>query len=276
MLRRVLMSLMACACLLSPVRAAAAPVDLLAEALHLSDLFRVMADEGRDYGADLEAELFPQAGGTRWAETVAAIHAPERIEALVMAQLATELARDPDAVARMTTFFTTTPGARIAKLEIAAREAYLDEATKEAAEAAFMDMLAASEPRLETIRRLAEVNDLIEQNVAGALNANLAFYRGMVAGGAVQQTLPDSEMMADLWSQEAQIRKDTTDWLMPYMALAYRPLSDADLDAYIAFSETADGQLLNQALFAAFNRMFNAVSRDLGVAAAKMLQGQDI
>jgi hypothetical protein len=63
---------------------------------------------------------------------------------------------------------------------------------------------------------------------------------------------------------------------MPYLAMAYQPLSDADLEAYIAFSRTPEGQVLNRALFAAFDALFNALSRDLGLAAARLMAGQDL
>ncbi|MDX5357323.1 MAG: DUF2059 domain-containing protein [Rhodobacterales bacterium] len=276
MLRRTLLTLIACASLLAPLRALAAPVDDLAAALRLPELLRVLVEEGIGYGADLEAELFPGAGGARWDAAVEAIHDPARMQAQALARLHAELGAQPEEVARMTTFFTTEPGAAIIKLEIAAREAFLDDSAREAAEVALAEMKERGDPRLEQLDRLIAANDLIEQNIAGAMNANLAFYQGMIAGGAVDATLPDGEMMADLWSQEPQIRQDTIDWLLPYMVMAYRPLVDADLDAYIAFSETPEGQRLNRALFAAFDGLFNTLSRDLGLAAAKMLQGQDI
>jgi hypothetical protein len=279
MLRRTLLAI-SLAALLAPflgaARAAADAVDDLAAALALPRLFTVLRAEGIDYGADLEAELFPDAGGPRWQAIIAAIHDPAAMEATAMARLRAELGADPQATGRMAAFFAGDPGARIVALELAAREGYLNDAVKEAAEVAHADMVASADPRLDLINRLIAANDLIEQNVAGALNGNLAFYLGMIDGGAVDATVPEAEMMADLWSQEPQVRQDTTDWLLPYLTLAYRPLSDADLETYIAFSETPDGQALNRALFAAFDRVFNGLSRDMGLAAAQFLQGQDI
>jgi len=281
MLRRAFLALGLAAALsslagLAPTRAMADPVDDLAAAMALPRLFQTLRAEGLDYGAELEGELFPGAGGARWQAIVDAIHDPARMEVTAMARLRADLGAAPDEVARMTAFFRADPGARIVALELAAREGYLDPTVKEAAEVAHDEMVARADPRLDLIARLVVANDLIEQNVAGALNANLAFYKGMVDGGAVGATLPDAEMMADLWSQEAQIRDDTMAWLLPYLALAYRPLSDADLETYIAFSETPEGQLLNSALFTAFNTVCNDLSRDLGLAAAQFLQGQDI
>ncbi|MDP2085937.1 MAG: hypothetical protein Q8K20_12115 [Gemmobacter sp.] len=281
MLRRTLLAIGLVTSLLGPVgmgagRAASDPVDDLARALELPRLFEVLHAEGLAYGAELEAELFPGAGGARWKAIVGAIHDGPQMQAAALARLRADLADSPDSVARMVAFFEGDLGRRIVALELAAREGYLDDTVKEAAEAAHEGMVARGDPRLALIGRLVTANDLIEENVAGALNGNLAFYKGMVEGGAVDATLPDAEMMADLWSQEPQIREDTITWLLPYLALAYRPLSDDDLEAYIDFSETPEGQLLNSALFAAFDAVFNGLSRDLGLAAAQFLQGQDI
>ena len=35
--------------------------------------------------------------------------------------------------------------------------------------------------------------------------------------------------------------RDTAEWLYPFLMLAYQPLSDQDLDQYIAFSEHPGG-----------------------------------
>jgi hypothetical protein len=111
--------------------------------------------------------------------------------------------------------------------------------------------------------------------VAGALNANLAFYRGMAEGGA----LPDMDegmMLSEVWGSEPQVRQDMEDWLFPYLFFAYRPLPDADLEAYVAFWESEAGQKVNRALFAGFDAAFTPISRDLGRASALMMQGSDI
>jgi hypothetical protein len=83
-------------------------------------------------------------------------------------------------------------------------------------------------------------------------------------------------MLAEVAAQEAQIRKDNIDWLFPYIATAYQPLSDAEFASYIAFSETTAGRRANQAVFAAFDAVFAAVSAELGHAAGRLMVGQDI
>jgi hypothetical protein len=129
---------------------------------------------------------------------------------------------------------------------------------------------------MAALQHFARTNDLIEFNVAGALNANLAFYRGLSQGGAFEERLTEDQMLADVWAQEAEIRGETADWLFPYLALSYKSLSDADLASYQAFAETAAGKKLNAAVFAAFDVVFTRISLDLGRAAARRIQGEDI
>jgi hypothetical protein len=277
MWRRAFLAMGLVLLVLVPLRAAHAdPVADLARVLDLPRLFSVLRAEGNDHGADLDADLLGGGGGARWESLVAAIHDPGRMEIIAMARLRADLAGADEAVGRMVAFFAADPGARIVTLELAAREAYRDPMVEDAARLAWEEMRAGADPRAALIDRLVEVNDLIEQNVAGAMNGNLAFYRGMADGGAAGAGVPDSDMMADLWSQEPQIRADTEAWLMPYLAMAYQPLSDAELAAYVAFSETPEGRLLNRALFGAFDALFNALSRDLGLAAAQLMIGEDL
>ncbi len=137
-------------------------------------------------------------------------------------------------------------------------------------------MQAERDPRMGLIRDLAEAGELIEMNVAGALTANLAFFQGMNDVGVPGMVMDEEQMMTEVWGQEASIRDETAKWLYPYLALAYRPLSDEDLKAYVAFAESAEGKRLNAALFASFDKVFRSVSFELGRGAALVLQGNDI
>ncbi len=257
-----------------PLRAEA--VRALSEALRIERLLDIMQAEGLRYGADLEADLFPGSGGARWQAILTRIHDRDRMSERFHRRFAEALDGQDEAVAAMVGFFASGPGRQFVELELAAREALLDEAVTEAAEVAFDDMLVARDPRVRLLRRFAEVNDLIDSNVSGALNSNLAFYMGLVEGGSHREQIPEADILADVWAQEPAIRVDTEDWLFPYLTLAYRPVSDADLEAYIAFCETPEGRLLNAALFAGFDAMFRMLSHDLGHAAGQLMQGEDI
>ena len=248
--------------------------------LHLRPIVEVMQAEGQDYGSQLRDEMFPGQAGAEWSATVTRIYDPDRMLTEIGTVLAKDLGGDPgagpDVQAEAQAFFGSALGQKILSLEVSARRALLDKATESAAQQTAAEMEAQNTPRFEALRRFARTNDLIELNVMGAMNANLAFYRGMSQGGAFGDGMTESDMLAEIWAQEPQVRADAEDWLWPYLALAYQPLSDEELQAYQRFCETPAGQRVNAALFAAFDTSFRRISGDLGRAAARMVQGQDI
>lgn len=260
-----------------PLRAASADPAALLTTLRIPEMIAVMQDEGLAYGDELEEQLFPGAGGARWDEAVARVYDEPALLERFQSAFAARLAADPQAMDQIAGFFGTDRGQQILILEIEARRALLDEAVEEAAAVSVDDMRARDDPRLALLERFATANDLIEQNVSGALNANFAFYQGMSDGGAFDGAkMTEADMLAEVWAQEPDIRAETESWLYPFLALAYKPLSDADVEAYLAFSESEAGRAMNAAMFAAFDEVFREISRDLGRAAAEMLSGRDI
>lgn len=248
----------------------------LSRVLLIPEVIAVMRDEGIEYGLSMETELFDGRGGPDWARAVDLIYDAPTMQRRFEAVLANELGSDAALAAAIEGFFATDRGQRILTLEVEARRALMDEAVEDAARARAEEMAAADDPRMADLKRFAEINDLVESNVMGALNANLAFYRGMAEGGAFGDDMTEEQMLSDVWAQEPEIRTETEDWLFPFLAMAYGPLGDDDLAAYTAFSETAEGRRMNAVLFAAFDAVFVAISRDLGRAAARQLMGQDI
>lgn len=249
-------------------------VDRLYAALRLSDIVAVMRDEGIEYGVDLEDELFAGSGGEAWRAEVEAIYDRERIERRVRDGLSSRL--DQETVDELLSFFAAAPGSEIVDLEVEARRAMQDDDIEEAAETRAAEQRAEGSGRITRITDFIAANDLIEMNVAGAMNSNYAFYQGLSDGGAFDGSMTETQMIADVWAQEAEIRADTDEWIYGYLTLAYQPLPDADLDAYIAFSEGDAGQALNEALFAEFDAIYVDVSRRLGQRAALYMLGQDI
>jgi len=258
----------------APSAAAKAEVAPLLDALGLNELLPIMRAEGLAYSEELALDMFPGRGGPRWESLVDRIYGVERMSEI----MTTEMARDLDSaeIAPVMEFFTSELGRRIVRLEISAREALLEPSVEDASKSALAVMRERDDPRLEVLERFVQANDLIESNVVGALNSNWAFYQGLDAGGAFQGALSEQEMLADVWEQEPMIRADTTDWVFSYLAMAYQPLSDEEIDLYTALSNTPEGEALNTALFAAFDRMFTTISRDLGLAAATFMMGEDI
>lgn len=257
----------------SPARAEDEVAALVA-ALEMPEILDVMREEGLKYGDELATEMFTGPGNAEWQGDVDAIYDASRLGKIFEARFAAELAGVD--TAPMTAFFTSDLGRRVTTLEISARRAMLDQAVDDAARLALEEALAADDPRIGLVEDFIAAGDLVESNVAGGLNSNLAFYRGLVEGGALPYGLSEEEMLADVWGQEGVIRADAEDWLLSYLFLAYQPLSDADLMAYTEFSRTEAGVALNRALFAAFDAMFIDVSFRLGQAAAKQMSGQEL
>lgn len=249
-------------------------VDRLYEALALDEVLGVMQREGLEYGDSIAEDMLQGQVSASWREGVERIYDLETMREQVKAEFRASL--EGDDLAPMIDFFTTEPGETVIELEVSAREAMLDDDVEAAARETAALAMADETDRYRLIDRFAEVNDLVETNVASALNANLAFYEGLRAGGALPAALTDEQILAEVWSREAELRQSTTEWVISFLMMAYEPLSAADIEAYIAFSETEAGQALNRAIFAAFEDPFRDISRALGRLAGLEMTRQDI
>lgn len=253
-----------------------AETEALLAALRFDELLEVMRDEGLAQGGTLQADMFPSGGGAGWPVALDRIYEVDRLRAGFAAAFEAELASEPELVADILAFYASDLGQRVVALEIEARRAFLDEAAEEAARVAADRRRAGRDPRFALIERFIAAGDLLEMNVAGALTGNLAFMTGMNDSGAYGQGMPRDQLMMDVWGQEEQVRTDIRSWLEAYLGLAYQPLDDAELEGYIAFMESPQGQRLNAALFVGFDRMFRQLSYDLGRAAGVAMLGRDI
>ena len=129
-------------------------------------------------------------------------------------------------------------------------------------------------PRVALLEEFAEVNQLIDRNVAGALNSNLAFFQGMSEGPNFAMT--EGQMLDFVWAREAEIRSETELWVFGYMAFAYKPLTDRQIRDYIEFAATDLGQDLNRAYYAGFDAVYRDASFALGQAIARFSLGDEL
>ncbi|SNT27070.1 DUF2059 domain-containing protein [Antarctobacter heliothermus] len=270
--RLVLSALALLTCLVMSVPARAERVDDLMDALQVEAMLGIMRTEGMAYGEELAGDMLPGGSSAPWRDLLAQIYDSDSMRAVVRTGISQTI-EDTDPKP-LIAFFSSDLGQRIVQLELAAREAMIDDAVEEAAREAYREMKDDEDPRLDQLRRFVEVNDLLEANVTGALNASFQFYSGLVDGGGLQ--LSEGDILSDVWSQEDETREDTREWLFAYLLLAYEPLENEELDAYIALSETSQGRALNRALFAGFNAMYDEISYALGLAAAQQMQQQEL
>lgn len=255
-----------------------ASIDALFDALGLPRVLETMRAEGLAYGADLKTDLFPGQSAAGWETTVSDIHDVAVMDKVVRDELAARLAGEE--IEPLLAFFTSELGTRIVDLEIEAREALALDGAEEAARTRYAQMREEGTTRADALAGLIEAGDLVEWNVMGAMNANYAFYSGLLDGqvesGAGGPDVSEEQILSDVWSQEEEIRLDTEQWVGAFLALAYEPLNDAEIAQYEDFSRTDPAQALNRALFGAFDVMYSQISRALGFAAATFMRGQDI
>ncbi|MDO5648436.1 hypothetical protein [Paracoccus sp. (in: a-proteobacteria)] len=251
-------------------------LDRLWSVMEFDDIIAIFQQEAETEARAI-ADDFIRGDPGPWMDSVARIHAPDRLRALLRQEfhhaLQTVNAAQTDAALH---FYDSALGRRVIGLETSTRRAMLDPDIDDQARAqvALADLTNA--PRLAQIRALIDAADLVDANTASAMNSSIAFSRGLARGGAQDMPLTLEQLLNDTWAQRADIETQARDWLTAYFMLAYSPLDDAELDQIIAFAETADSRALMDALFMGYDAVFTRLSFDMGMAAAVHMQGQDL
>lgn len=246
----------------------------LLDAMQLKQVMEVIGQEGLVYGRKLNDQMLQGRGGAEWQRLNEEIHDQDRIWNTFVPRLEAELSGQN--IVAMQRFWQTGVGQRIVLLELSARRAFMDQDIEQASRVRFREMVQNNHPRVAMLREFVAAGDLVEFNLSSSLNASFAFSLGLVQAGAFNRDITEEDILRNTWANEAEIRKDIREWLFAFLALAYRPLSDADLQAYIDFSKTKPGRILNKAQFAAYDDVFKQVSKALGLSAAKFLRGSDL
>lgn len=246
----------------------------LSDSYLLPDLFDIMAEEGRS--ATLSDPTVPQdaAGRASWERAIGVIYNADRMHDDFVAALEARL--DEDTRREALAFARSELGRRVLQLEVSARRALLSEEIDEAARIALEEARDAprSTPQgraLALVQERIAVNDLIELNVSLGLNTSLAYYNGMAEAGWMAG-MAGADLLSLVWAQEGAIRSDVTDWAESYFLLAYQPLSESEMNDYIAHAASPAGDAFNRAMFHAFDEVFVEISRRVGVAMAQQMQ----
>lgn len=246
----------------------------LFDVMKLGKIISVMREEGLAYGASLGDEMMPGRSIPEWPSEVARVYDQDKmIDGMRDAFVATLGDRD---MGPLVAFFESDLGQDIVELEYSARVAFIDEAIEEGAISQYQDREAEDDPMLVAVKSFVATNDYVEANVAGALNSNFAFYTGMIDGGALFSRMSESDILADVWAQETEIRANTEEWLYSYLLMAYQPLGVEGLNAYEQIMATAEGRAMNAALFESFDQMYVAISRELGQSVAGYMLAEEL
>lgn len=247
-------------------------IDDLLDALRLEQTITVMQQEGAAYGEDLADQLIPNVNRNSWAQTIRQIYEADRMRALVASGVEAEIASDD--IKPILEYLSRDEVREIISLEISARRAFLDPDLEADAKARFAEMSGQGMHLLEQVDAMIRDSDLVEANVAGALNADLMFYRGLVDGGAFRMS--EAEILEQARGNEAAVRASSREWLEAFLMTAYQPLEREVLEDYVAFWRSPDGRLLTRALFAGFDQMYEDISYLLGRAVAREMTSEDL
>ncbi|MEM8692604.1 MAG: hypothetical protein AAGG57_12050 [Pseudomonadota bacterium] len=242
-------------------------VDRLITAMRVPELVEIISKEGMQGAKDLDADMLGGAGGAVWLQQARQIYSPMRLKALISSHLSDHyIGTDVEAALL---FLESDLGQWIVQLEVDARIAIMDPDVEAAAR-----RIAEENPPPMHVTRYIEINDLVELNVQNALQSDLRFAQGLVAGG--MEGLSEEDMLSDTWASEPAYRADIVSWLQAYVTLALSPMEDQDIETYLAFCETDVGQRLNRAIFRAYGAAYEDVSFALGQAAALFLTEDEI
>lgn len=265
-----------CACLaLAPLPALATPrIDALLDAVGIQRMLELMREEGLVYGTELAEDFLGGNGGRSWDAAVQDVYDLDRMRLRLKEGF--EDSMDEDLLDPVEAFYTSETGTEIVSLELAAREAFLDKTLEDATKARIPELEAEHPETYAQVTEFIEVNDLVEQNVVGALNSNYAFYMGLIDGGGFPGDLSETAILADVWGQEPEIRASTTEWLYAFLLTAYLPLETEAMEDYLEMSRSEAGQAFTRALFAGFDEMFIEISRNLGAAASRFMASEEL
>lgn len=263
-----------CVALVMPAAATErdAQFDALMDALQITETIEIMREEGQVYGADIATQMMPDMDPEAWAREVERIYDADKMTEVIRGNMAAELEKTD--LAPLLEFYQSETGREIVALELSARRAFLDPDLEGMAKERFAEMEGQGVRLLEQIATLIADSDLVEMNVAGALNSDFMFYRGLVDGGAYEMS--EEDILADVWAQEEDLRQTSRDWLEPFLMVAYQPLDPDALEAYVVFWRTAEGRDLNRALFAGFDQMYEEISYLLGLAVAQEMRSEEL
>lgn len=250
------------------VQARAEPVDDLLVALGASELTDVIREELLDYGGTVGEAMLPDGGGAAWQAILSRLYDSELMAERVRSAMAASF--DEADIAAALAFFNSAQGKRLVAAELAARRYLLTQGAEDRAAQACLE----PEARADALLEFARVNDLLERNVAGTLNSDLAFYRGLVEGGVFE--MEEGDVLAEVQARVPEIRAALEAWLSGYLCAALGDLPEGDLAAYTAFSETAAGAALNAALFEGYGALYQDLSYALGLAVSVQISGEDL
>ena len=241
-------------------------------ALHMDEVVAVMRQEGLDE-AEATAEIYlKNSVRNNFDGAVDALYAEASIKGQLLNGLRAALSESDAELALE--FYRTPLGMLVGKLETTGRVAISNDAVEEMAISIAQKALQAKDERAELLQSAADEMGLTEYNLSGAFAARYAFLSGL--SEADELGISQDQIIELIAADEDSLRAEIDQWVLGFVFMAYRPLSDTELSDYLAFQMSSIGKALNQALFESFNAVSIPNAGQLGKLLATALQARDL
>jgi hypothetical protein len=192
---------------------------------------------------------------------VTAAYAPERLRASTRKHLSMALSNDE--AANVVRWLSTELGARVTNLEEQANADPEKAQERLRNSRGFVDVLPAA--RKTRIERLEHDVEAVQTNVNVVIDTNIGIARGVaLTMKADGPSIDVDAVAAQIESQRAMLEGTLRPQVLAGLALTYQQLSDADLDAYLAFLESPIGRKYAAAGGMALEKALGDAALELG------------
>lgn len=242
--------------------------DQIIKLMRFDELAVVTREEGLVANATLLEDFGLLSDDPAWQERLTTIFTVERIQSLFEAGFAE--AFHPRSTKEALDFLKDPDWITIVSLQNDASIAVLDPDTEAASIEVYWKHVDKNSKRLALIEELIETVDLIEQNMAAAMNGMITLNQGMTSV-LPELGFPDEELFAFFLEEESSMRADIAESLSSFFLMTYEPLSDQVLRDQIAFWGTQAGRDLSNAMMRGYDAVYDSLTYDLGRAMAEVL-----
>jgi hypothetical protein len=254
------------------VRAQDDTTAMLFDALRMDILEEVIITEGQGHIRETAETYLDQRRVDGFVQQTQYIYDPQSIRDRIYAGMRDGLTEDQRAVALA--FYQSDLGTLVAELEATARQAISADEVEEAAYSIAQSASEQDDPRIATIERAIEDLELVEMNMSGAMNAQYSFLMRLTKVDRLG--LSQGEILSMLDEAAEDTMGSIAEWLVAFMYMAYAPLDDEQLDQYVSYQLSENGDAVNKALFKLFNEIERDSSAALGKELAEALQSQEL
>ena len=250
----------------------AQPSEQLYQLLHLDELVDIVSEEGlADAKATADAYLQGITRGN-FGVSISQIYDKKSLSSKVKQMFSKAL---PTATANsLIAFYKSELGVQVSQLEVSARRAISDPSIEKYVIDRALEAEVQGKSRPQLLRSAINKMDWVKQNLAGAYEARFAFLAALSEVEALR--LDQARIFTLMQSDQEALSLEIEEWLLGYMYMAYSPLSDDELAAYMRFQASPEGMALNEVLFDTFSRLNTENAEKLGQFTASALSAQDL